>query len=76
VPRGRRLDLLAAVLPHPLGGQVPHATTLVKLTRHLAHAGEQPNGKLARLVEELETTIQRTGQLIGQARTPDWVVLD
>jgi hypothetical protein len=36
----------------------------------------QLNGKLARLVEELETTIQRTGQLIGQARTPDWVVLD
>jgi IS5 family transposase len=37
--------------------------------RHLAHAGEQPTGKLARLVADLETTIQRTGQVIGQART-------
>jgi IS5 family transposase len=45
--------------------------------RHLARGGEQAGGKLARLVEELETTIARTGQLIGQARirlagqTPD-----
>jgi hypothetical protein len=45
--------------------------------RHLARAGGQAGGKLARLVEELETTIARTGQLIGQTRirlagqTPD-----
>ena len=37
--------------------------------RHLARTGEQPSGKLARLVEELETTIQRTGQVITQTRT-------
>jgi transposase, IS5 family len=37
--------------------------------RHLARAGEQASGKLARLVAELETTIARTGQLIGQTRT-------
>jgi transposase, IS5 family len=36
--------------------------------RHLARGGELAGGKLARLVEELETTIARTGQLIGQAR--------
>jgi transposase, IS5 family len=45
--------------------------------RHLARADGQAGGKLARLVEELETTIARTGQLIGQTRirlagqTPD-----
>jgi hypothetical protein len=38
VLRGRRLDLLAAVLPHPLGGQVPHPTTLVKLGRRVGPA--------------------------------------
>jgi transposase, IS5 family len=37
--------------------------------RHLARAGEQPTGKLARLVADLEATIARTGQVIGQART-------
>ena len=31
VPRGRRLDLLAPVLPHPADHSVPHPTTLVKL---------------------------------------------
>ena len=36
--------------------------------RHLARAGEQASGKLVRLVEDLEATIARTGQLIGQAR--------
>jgi transposase, IS5 family len=36
--------------------------------RHLTRAGEQASGRLVRLVEELETTIARTGQLIGQAR--------
>jgi len=45
--------------------------------RHLARAGSQAGRKLARLVEELETTIVRTGQLIDQTRirlagqTPD-----
>jgi IS5 family transposase len=37
--------------------------------RYLARAGQQPTGKLARLVTDLETTIQRTGQVIGQTRT-------
>jgi transposase, IS5 family len=37
--------------------------------RSLARAGDQATGKLNRLVTDLETTIQRTGQLIGQART-------
>jgi transposase, IS5 family len=37
--------------------------------RHLARADQQPTGKLARLVADLETTIQRTGQVIGQTRT-------
>lgn len=36
--------------------------------RHLARAGEQASGKLVRLVEDLEATIARTGQLVGQAR--------
>jgi transposase, IS5 family len=37
--------------------------------RHLARVGDQAPGKLAQLVADLETAIQRTGQLIGQART-------
>jgi transposase, IS5 family len=37
--------------------------------RHLARTGDHVSGKLVRLVEELETTIGRTGQVIGQART-------
>jgi transposase, IS5 family len=37
--------------------------------RHLARGREQASGKLVRLVEELETTITRTGQVIGQTRT-------
>ena len=37
--------------------------------RSLARAGDQAPAKLTRLVTDLETTIQRTGQLIGQART-------
>ena len=37
--------------------------------RHLARPGEQSTGKLVRLVEELETTIARTGRVIGQTRT-------
>jgi transposase, IS5 family len=37
--------------------------------RSLARAGDQASGKLARLVEELEITIGRTGQVIGQTRT-------
>jgi hypothetical protein len=32
VGRGRRLGLVAAVLPDPLEGKVPHPTTLMKLT--------------------------------------------
>jgi IS5 family transposase len=36
--------------------------------RHLTRAGEQPSGKLARLVEELQTTIARTTTVIAQAR--------
>jgi hypothetical protein len=32
VPGGVRLDYLAAVLPDPLDGTVPRATTLMKLT--------------------------------------------
>jgi IS5 family transposase len=35
VPRGRRLDLLAAVCRIPLGFKVPHPTTLAKLPRRL-----------------------------------------
>ena len=37
--------------------------------RHLARADQQPTDKLARVVADLETTIQRTGQVIGQTRT-------
>jgi IS5 family transposase len=37
--------------------------------RHLARADQQPTDKLARLVADLATTIQRTGQVIGQTRT-------
>jgi transposase, IS5 family len=37
--------------------------------RHLARAGEQPTGNLARLVADLETSIARTIVVIGQART-------
>ena len=37
--------------------------------RALARAGGQASGKLTRLVAELETTIARTSQVIGQART-------
>src|SRR5512132_556685 len=37
--------------------------------RQLAGVGDQAAGKLARLVSELETTIGRTSQVIGQART-------
>jgi transposase, IS5 family len=37
--------------------------------RQLAHAGSSAPGKLARLVSELETTIGRTQQVLGQART-------
>jgi IS5 family transposase len=37
--------------------------------RQLARAGSSATGKLARLVSELETTIGRTQQVIGQART-------
>jgi transposase, IS5 family len=36
--------------------------------RHLARAGEQASGQLTRLVEELETIIGRTSQVIGQTR--------
>jgi IS5 family transposase len=45
--------------------------------RHLARTHKRPTGKLVRLVADLETTIQRTGQVIGQTRirlaghTPD-----
>ncbi|MFL6226475.1 MAG: ISNCY family transposase [Actinomycetes bacterium] len=37
--------------------------------RQLARAGSQASGKLTRLVDDLETTIGRTQQVIGQART-------
>lgn len=37
--------------------------------RQLAHAGHAASGKLSRLVADLETTIQRTDQIIGQTRT-------
>jgi IS5 family transposase len=37
--------------------------------RHLAHADGIGAGKLARLLEELETTIARTTTVIGQTRT-------
>jgi transposase, IS5 family len=37
--------------------------------RALARAGGQASGKLTRLVADLETTIARTSQVIGQART-------
>jgi transposase, IS5 family len=37
--------------------------------RQLARAGRSATGKLARLVSDLETTIGRTSQLVGQART-------
>jgi transposase, IS5 family len=37
--------------------------------RQLARAGSSATGKLARLVSDLETTIGRTSQLVGQART-------
>lgn len=37
--------------------------------RQLNRAGSHASGKLTRLVEDLETTIGRTGQVIGQART-------
>src|SRR5215218_1231161 len=37
--------------------------------RALARAGGQASGKLTRLVADLETTIGRTSQVIGQART-------
>ena len=37
--------------------------------RQLARAGSSATGKLARLVSDLETTIGRTQQVIGQART-------
>ena len=37
--------------------------------RQLARAGSRATGKLARLVSELETTIGRTQQVIGQTRT-------
>jgi IS5 family transposase len=48
---------------------VGDATRVARNARHLAHCGEQPTGKLARLVEELETTIARTTTVIGQTRT-------
>jgi IS5 family transposase len=34
--------------------------------RHLARAGEQASGQLTRLVEELDTIVDRTRQVIGQ----------
>lgn len=37
--------------------------------RQLARAGHAASGKLSRLVADLETTIQRTDQIIGQTRT-------
>jgi IS5 family transposase len=37
--------------------------------RQLARAGSSATGKLARLVSDLETTLGRTQQVIGQART-------
>jgi IS5 family transposase len=37
--------------------------------RQLARAGHGTSGKLSRLVADLETTIQRTDQIIGQTRT-------
>jgi transposase, IS5 family len=37
--------------------------------RGLGRAGDQASGELARLVDDLETTIGRTGQVIGQTRT-------
>jgi transposase, IS5 family len=37
--------------------------------RQLARAGHTASGKLSRLVADLETTIQRTDQIIGQTRT-------
>jgi transposase, IS5 family len=37
--------------------------------RALARAGDQASGKLTRQVADLETTIARTSQVIGQART-------
>jgi len=37
--------------------------------RALARAGGPASGKLARLVDELETIIGRTGQVLGQTRT-------
>jgi IS5 family transposase len=37
--------------------------------RGLGRAGDQASGELARLVDDLETAIGRTGQVIGQTRT-------
>ena len=37
--------------------------------RQLARAGGQATGKLTRLLDDLEITIQRTGQVISQTRT-------
>jgi IS5 family transposase len=37
--------------------------------RQLNRAGQAASGMLARLVDDLETTIGRTSQLVGQART-------
>jgi transposase, IS5 family len=46
------------------------ATRVVRNARRsLARAGGRASGKLTRLVADLETTIGRTSQVIGQART-------
>jgi transposase, IS5 family len=37
--------------------------------RALARAGGQASGKLTRLLDDLQTTVGRTGQVIGQTRT-------
>jgi transposase, IS5 family len=62
VPRGRRLNHLAALCRIPLGGRVPHPTTLVKLTRR---QGEQTIERLnqALLAEAAEHKLLRTHKL-------------
>jgi IS5 family transposase len=50
-------------------GTLPPDLRSVDARRALARAGGQASGKLTRLVAELETTIARTSQVIGQART-------
>ena len=49
---------------------VADAGRVARTTRRgLTRSGSQASGKLTRLVADLETTIQRTGQVINQTRT-------